>query len=186
MDGTIELEWNPFSTASRAAHAERAGRVSLALDLYTRAGQRARVRACLQRALPAWPVRDVLLAASVELLDLQALAAGIDQRSMPEVAGVLTHVVEDGEGIAGALWRSAERMVTAAGLLAGSSVMPRSLQRETAKLERLLESIRETRSSLADLALTGGRTGRSDRQTLETEFTSLRRAADELNEEGEQ
>jgi len=181
----VELEWNPFTAASRAAHAERAGRLSEAFGRYARANQPARVLICLRRALPAWPVREVLLAASAELLDLLTLAAGIDRRSMPEVAGVLTHVVEDGEGIAGALWRSAQRTVTAAGLLAGSSVMPRSLQRETAKLERLLESIRETRGSLADLALTGGRTGLSDRRTLETEFSSLRRAADELNEEGE-
>jgi len=35
----IEFEWNPFSTASKAARAERNGRIGHALPLYAKAGQ---------------------------------------------------------------------------------------------------------------------------------------------------
>jgi hypothetical protein len=176
----IELEWNPFTTASRAARAERAGRISRALGLYVKAGQPKRVERCLRRALPEWPLRALLITASWELHDLKAITARVEAHSVPGLAGLLGEFVEDGERIAAALWGSVDRAMTAAALIGSSKSPPRGLRDDTAKLQGLLTSIRETRHSLAGLAIAEGQT---DRQALAQGFKALRAAADQLNTE---
>jgi hypothetical protein len=179
---TVELEWNPVSAASRGARAERKGRVGEALAYYAQAGQGDRIERCLQRRLPEWPVRAALIEAAKELSDLQATARKVQARSAPELAGLIGHLVEDSQNVGAVLWRGADRVVTAAAFVSGGRGVPRNLQRETSKLQGLLTSIQETRNSLADLALSGGK---ADRSTLEHGFQSLRQAAERLNEEDE-
>src|SRR5579862_682602 len=72
----VDFEWNPLSAASRAGRAEQAGHFGEALLLYAQAGQGERVVARMRAALPDWPVRDTLLHATQELIDLGQRALG--------------------------------------------------------------------------------------------------------------
>jgi hypothetical protein len=150
----IELEWNPLSTASHAARAERAGRTGEALRLYVKAGQYDRVRDCLLTSLPESDARSTLLAASSEWLALrQALDAARDQR-LPE--GWTEWFADDAEAPGEVLWRTADRIAAASRHNLETLRIRRALVREAEKLTRLAEALREARASLAELALSEG------------------------------
>jgi hypothetical protein len=182
MAVVVELEWNPLSSASRGARAERRGRIGEALTYYSQTGQQKHIEQCLLRRLPDWPVRQALLTAARDLNNLQASARTVRGRSMPELAGLIDHLTEDCQNVAAILWRSADRVATAAAFLSDGQSIPRNLQRETVKLQGLATSIQETRHSLADLALSGGK---ADQAALERGFEWLRQTAKELMEENE-
>lgn len=168
---TVEFEWNPLSIASRAARAEQDGRVGEALRLYAKAGQGPRVLARMKAALPNWPVRDTLLTAAQELLDLELRAINA-RTGIPET--VKDRLAAYVENAASVMWTTADRLATAATL---TTSPPKGLQRESAKLERLLQAIRDARVSLADLTLSGGT---AELDGVERDFQKLSDVAQSL------
>jgi hypothetical protein len=167
----VDFEWNPLSAASRAARAEQAGRYGEALLLYAQAGQGTRVLERMRSSLPDWPVRDTLLAATQELLELGQRALG-PRAGIPEaVRDRLARYLENAGEV---VWTTANRVAAAAAL---ASAPPRGLQRESDTLERLLQAIRGARDSLADLTLAGGGT---ELQSVEQDFQRLSDVAKSL------
>lgn len=171
----VSFEWNPVSTASRAARAEQAGHFGEALLLYAQAGQGAQVLERMRNTLPNWPIRGALLSATGELLDLGQRA--LDPRNgIPQaVRDRLTHYLESAGTV---VWTMANHVAAAATL---TSAPPAALQGESEKLDQLLQAVRDARSSLADLTLSGSG---DQLQSVEQDFRRLSDVAKSLAAEG--
>ncbi len=150
----VELEWNPFSTASRAARADRAGRVRDALVLYVKADQPERVLRCLRYALPEGPARTQLLRAADEWLQFWQGLARARQRRLP------THLVDDftteAQAAADLLWRIADNIAAALTYKVKTPRFQESMQRELGKVQHVGAQLGLARTALADLELAGG------------------------------
>lgn len=175
MRAPVELEWNPLSTASRAARAERSGRIAKALRLYAKANQPGRIIYCLETSLPTWPEKPKILNAAKELLDLQEAAGSPEAEGLP--GNMTRHLLDDAERTAEALWMLAGAVVAAAVLKSPTSSPTHQLNREMEKLDRLLARINEARDSLAAVAFSRGV---EDLRRIEESFSNLAAAADAL------
>lgn len=147
--GLVELEWNPFSNASKAARAERRGLIGEALYYYDRAGQPDRLTACLRRNLAESPLRTALGETVGELLALKSawtrIAASLPWASWTMDGRTWSYVQEVSEG----LWWSAERIAAASPLWDPGEPLPDFIQAEIDRLQRLRESVRQIRTQLA-------------------------------------
>jgi hypothetical protein len=151
--GQVELEWNPFSYASRAARAERRGALGEALVLYDRAGGVEPVCSCLRRNLRDSELRTALLDTTREVLDL---------REGLSVLGDLTslNLTAVGEPVAGfvydavaSLWWTAERIAAVMAIWGPLDPLPEVGDAEVARMAELRTTIRRVRAELAGLIL---------------------------------
>jgi hypothetical protein len=174
--GEVQIEWNPFSLASRAGRAEKRGRFGEAMLLYAAAGQGQQILDRMRASLPPWPIRDTILAVTSELLALDERALGPQTALPAPVADRLAQYLENAGTV---VWTTANR-VAAAGTLATSP--PRGLQTETAKLEQLLQTVRDARQSLADLTLSGAG---AELPSVEQDFRKISSVAESLAAEND-
>jgi hypothetical protein len=169
----VEFEWNPFSTASRAARAEQEGRIGNALRLYARAGQHNRILECITRVVPSWTVKPMLLTGSKELLELESALVNEPLIGMPDT--MKRHLLEHTQSALSILWDSTQRFATAARISVDRGSDPQGIAQQTSRLNQMLEKIRQARRDLADLAITG--TGPGELAKLEQSFQVLASAA---------
>lgn len=149
----FELEFNPFSTASRAARAEREGRIADALHLYVEARQFGRVRDCLLCVLPTGPVRTILMNAAAEW---PALHRGLlDARRPEQRDGWVNWFDDEVREAETVLWQSAERLADVLALDVDSPRIQQLIRTRTDKLNRLARVLREARAGLAEITLSG-------------------------------
>lgn len=175
----VELEWNPLSTASRAARAERAGRIGQALRLYIKAGQHDRVRDCLLTSLPESEARSMLVAASSEWLALRRALDDARDQALPD--GWTDWFSDDTQAPGEVLWRTADRIAAASRHKVESPRIRQAVAREAQKLARLNRALQEARVGLAELALSEG--GQPlDFQKPERRLRDLAAAARDLDE----
>ncbi|HEX5414572.1 MAG TPA: hypothetical protein VFZ25_02825, partial [Chloroflexota bacterium] len=158
--GLVELEWNPFSDASRGARAEREGALGEALWYYDRAGQPARILACLYRNLPDSLLRTALLEATAELLDLERALATLHPLATVDLGRLSHHVARFSHEMADVLWQTAERAAVASALWGTPDSLPEPGPQVIDGLHELRERIRRVRNELAGLVFFGrGREG---------------------------
>jgi hypothetical protein len=151
----VELEWNPFSDASRGARAEREGALGEALWYYDRAGQPARILACLYRNLPESALRTALLEATAELLDLEKAIATLQPLATVDLGNLSNHVVNFSHEMAASLWQTAERVAVASALWGASDSLPEPAPQVIDRLHELRGTIRRVRNELAGLVFLG-------------------------------
>src|SRR5581483_5737970 len=101
----------------------------------------------MRATLPDWPVRDVLLRATQELIDLGGRALG-PRSGIP--AAVQDRLARDLENAGQIVWTTSNRVAAAAAL---ASAPPGALRREELALQQLLQAMSSARESLADLTL---------------------------------
>jgi hypothetical protein len=150
----IELEWNPFSIASKAARADRARRVREALSLYVRAGQLDRIERCLLFSLPDGTARSQLVRATEEWLYFWKGLAIARERRLP--TSLVDDLSAEAEAAADLLWRIADNTAAALSHKVQTQRFQGSLRREMVKVEQLAEQLTLARADLADLELSGG------------------------------
>lgn len=151
----VELEWNPFSDASRGARAEREGALAEALWFYERAGQPERVIACLQRSLPWSPLRVALIEAVGELLDLKNGLARLSSLTTLDLEPVPEHVSRFVEDMAATLRHTAERVAVASVLWDGPELVPVAYQQAIDQLHEARAATRRVRDELGGLVVAG-------------------------------
>jgi hypothetical protein len=151
----VELEWNPFSDASRGARAEREGALGEALWYYDRAGQPARVLECLYRNLPDSALRAALLEAAAELLDLEKAIATLHPLATVDLGHMGHHVVNFSHEMATTLWQTAERVAVASALWGAPDSLPESALPVIDRLHEIRGTIRRVRDELASLVFFG-------------------------------
>lgn len=153
--GMVELEWNPFSDASCGARAEREGALGEALWYYDRAGQPARILACLYRNLPESALRTALLEATAELLDLESALSALHPLATVDLGHLTDHLVNFRHEMAGILWQTAERVTVASALWGRSDSLPEPGPQVIDRLHELQGTIRRVRNELAGLVFFG-------------------------------
>lgn len=153
--GRVELEWNPFSDASHAARAERAGALAEALWYFERAGQSTQVIACLQRSLPESPLRVALIEAIAELLDLQDGLAMLGTMATLDLGPVPEHVASFVQDMAATLRQTAERVAVASVLWEAPDGLPSTSQQAIGRLNEVRGAIRRVRDELGGLVVAG-------------------------------
>lgn len=133
----------------------------------------------LDRRMPPWPVGGSLIEVAREIVELERNVATARTSSVPEA--VTSRLAAESRSAAGALWDLADRVVTAASYGIETERMSDHLERENTKLVELRAAIREARTGLAELTLSGGgRSGDVDR--AERRFRALAATAAELQE----
>ena len=133
----------------------------------------------LDRRMPPWPVGGSLIEVAREIVELERNVATARTSSVPEA--VTSRLEAESRTAAGALWDLADRVVAAASYGIETERMSDHLERENAKLVELRAAIREARTGLAELTLSGGgRSGDVDR--AERRFRALAATAAELQE----
>ena len=147
----VELEWNPLSVASRAARAERAGRVGEALALYVQAGQPGRALECLHLNLPAGPLRDALLRAAESVFALVDSTAIARRAGVPET--VLRQMHDSAKTTGDLLWGIGGRVAAASLQRVEARGVLEGYGRETAKITALGSAIQQAREGLAEATL---------------------------------
>jgi uncharacterized membrane protein YkvA (DUF1232 family) len=156
----------PQTFAARLAELDRAGNYPALLRL-------------LDRRMPPWPVGASLIAVAREIVELERNVATARTSSVPEA--VTSRLAAESRTAAGALWDLADRVVTAASYGIETDRMTDHLDRENTKLIELRAAIRDARTGLAELTLSGG--GRStDVDRAERRFRALAATAAELQE----
>jgi hypothetical protein len=149
----VELEWNPFSTASRTARALRDGRIAEAVQLAAAVrGGDTLLSEWMHDGLPDWPYCGTLADVLGELVRLARLATvlGGDERS-PQYA-LANEAAQYAETTAETLWRLGNR-IGASAREVDSSAVRESLERDGMSLEQLLKAAEELRRELVDLSL---------------------------------
>lgn len=143
------------------------------------AGQHPELLRLLDRSLPAWPISGSLIEVAREIVELERNVATARQSSVP--AAVTNRLGDESRAAAAALWDLADRVTSAAAYGIESDRMTERLDLENAKLVELRAAIRDARTGLAELTLSGGgRTGEVDR--AERRFRALAQTAAELQE----
>jgi hypothetical protein len=154
------------------------------LEALSAGGDHDGVMRCLDRGLPAWPVREPFLATARELDDMRralprATAAGV-------APGVVSRLDDEVGEAATLLWQQAERLAAAAAIFPGAGGPPEKLAATLAADEQQLAALgtalREARGSLADLALSGVQPGR-ELEPVERRFRAISAAARELTDD---
>lgn len=173
----LELEFNPFSRASRAARGERAGRIAEALALYASIGEDERIRECLAARLPNWAIKRPVLAAADALLVLRASAADAKGRGIP--ATMTTAMTREVEATGALVWRAAHRIVAAAAQHVDPIEFSDLLAREGERLTRLAQAIQMARVALVKLTLSDGGQGQ-DLEVAEARLRALASARQEV------
>jgi len=175
----VELEWNPFTTASRAARADRAGRLGEALPLYVRAAQFERIPEAIWFGLPSGRVRQALADAASEWAGLAQSLERAPGRQLPD--GWRDWYETALEGAAEVLWSAADRLTVG---LRGRTISARLeaiLAREIERLHRLAHTLAEAHDSLTELVLTGAGTA-PDAEKARRRLESLSRAVEDVRE----
>lgn len=149
------------------------------LDELDRAGRYPELLRLLDRSMPPWPVGASLIEVAREVVELERNVATARTSTVPQA--VTTRLAEEARTAAGALWDLADRVVTAASYGIETERMADHLDRENAKLVELRAAIRDARTGLAELTLSGG--GRStDVDRAQRRFRALAATAAELQE----
>ncbi|HEY7060604.1 MAG TPA: hypothetical protein VII06_03935 [Chloroflexota bacterium] len=172
----MQLEWNPWSVASRAARAERGGRYAEALRLYARDRRgESRVLDTLSHGLPQWPIRHVIIAAARDLLYLQRAVDAARAAKVPPA--ILNGVAEGADRAAEIVWRSADRLAAAGAQRVDATFMLPTLKAETDRLEDLRTTILALRTELAEVTVSGT-PATADRDAARHVSVSLRALTD--------
>lgn len=160
---------NPETFAEHLTALDRAGRYPELLRL-------------LDRRMPPWPVGASLIEVAREIVELERNVTTARTSAVPEA--VTSRLAAESRTAADALWSLADRVVTAAAYGIESDRLTDHLERENAKLVELRTAIREARTGLAELTLTGSGAGSSggDVDRAERRFRALARTAEELQE----
>lgn len=133
----------------------------------------------LERRMPEWPVGAWLIEVARELTELEGNVATARGTGVPEaVTGRLEREARDA---ADNLWDLADRLAAAASFGIASDGLQEQLDREAEKLTKLRAAIREARTGLAELALSGFG-NRRDVERAERRFRALASTARELQE----
>ena len=153
--GHVELEWNPFSEASKGARAERQGAVGEALWHYDRAGQSTHIIACLYRRLPDSPLRVALLETTAELLDFKHAFAALDSLSTVDLGNLTDHIGDFGRDMSVALWQTAERVAGSSALWGSVDISGEAGSKTLERLREIRSAIRRVRNELAGFLVSG-------------------------------
>ncbi len=165
-DSAVSQPREPQTFAARLAELDRAGNYPELLRL-------------LDGQMPPWPVGASLIEVAREIVELERNVATARRSSVPEA--VTSRLAAESRTAAAALWDLADRVVTAASYGIETERMADHLDRENTKLVELRAAIREARTGLAELTLSGdGRSGDVDR--AERRFRALAATAAELQE----
>ncbi len=156
----------PQTLAARLAELDNAGNYPELLRL-------------LDRRMPPWPVGASLIEVAREIVELERNVATGRTSSVPEA--VTSRLAAESRTAAGALWDLADRVVAAASYGIETDRMADHLERENAKLVELRAAIREARTGLAELTLSGGSRS-TDVDRAERRFRALAATAAELQE----
>ncbi|MCS6802472.1 MAG: hypothetical protein NZ773_11105, partial [Dehalococcoidia bacterium] len=129
----------------------RPGRVSEAMRDFAGLSNRAAVQFVLRRSLPNWPISAAIVEAAGELADLRhgataALAAGVP-------AGIITTILAESAEASEAVWRIADRVTATAAQRIDGRLLAPALDPEIEKLTNLIQAVRQTRESIAQLTL---------------------------------
>jgi uncharacterized membrane protein YkvA (DUF1232 family) len=175
----------PATSPVRAASSSDSGQprepqtFAVRLAELDRAGNYPELLRLLDRRMPPWPVGASLIEVAREIVELERNVATARTSSVPEA--VTSRLAAESRTAAGALWDLADRVVTAASYGIETERMTDHLDCENAKLLELRAAIREARTGLAELTLSGGgRSGDVDR--AERRFRALAATAEELQE----
>lgn len=142
-------------TESRADRARREGRLRDALRLYADDDNRKAIVDTLESALPDWPIRALLIVAANELAALKAGATAAEGAGVPD--SITNWVAEEAQNAGEALWRTADRIAAVGAQEVDYDTLMPELAREEDEIERLIHTIREARTGLAQLTLAGSR-----------------------------
>jgi hypothetical protein len=133
----------------------------------------------LERRMPEWPVGAWVIEVARELTELEGNIATGRATGVPEA--VTTRLEQEAREAADHLWDLADRLAAAASFGIASEGLQEQLDREAEKLTKLRAAIREARTGLAELALSGFGNQR-DVERTERRFRALASTARELQE----
>ncbi len=152
------------------------------LTALDRAGRYPELLRLLDRRMPPWPVGASLIEVAREIVELERNVTTARTSAVPEA--VTSRLAAESRTAADALWSLADRVVTASAYGIESDRLTDHLERENAKLVELRGAIREARTGLAELTLTGSGSGSGggDVDRAERRFRALARTAEELQE----
>jgi hypothetical protein len=145
-------------------------RLSDALRADAAAGRRRQVLSRLDDALPEVPASATLIEIARELMELERSIAIAQDVGVP--AAVTTRLIDEANAAKDALWQRAERISAAAKIGLGTSAIQAALDREDEQLLALHGAIRDSRTALAELTLSGG-TGEDAYRRAEFRFKAL-------------
>lgn len=166
-------------TVAADAAAEHGGQLGQALHRYERAGRHYDLLLVLDQTLPEWPVAATLVETARELLELER-SVGIARTSgVPDA--VTSRLTQEARAAAEGLWSLADRLAAAAEYRLDSPRLQQELAREEQKLAQLLPAVREARTGLAELTLSGFG-GRDELRRAEGRFRALAATARELQD----
>jgi len=152
------------------------------LTALDRAGRYPELLRLLDRRMPPWPVGASLIEVAREIVELERNVTTARTSAVPEA--VTSRLAAESRTAADALWSLADRVVTASAYGIESDRLTDHLERESAKLVELRGAIREARTGLTELTLTGSGSGSGggDVDRAERRFRALARTAEELQE----
>jgi len=156
----------PVTFAAQLAELDRSGRYPELLRM-------------LDRRMPPWPVGASLIEVAREIVELERNVVTARASAVPEA--VTSRLATESRTAANALWELADRVVTTASYGIESDRIADHLERENAKLVELRTAIREARTGLAELTLSGSAPG-GDVDRAERRFRALAQTATELQE----
>lgn len=133
-------------------------------------GRRRKVLSRLDEVLPEVPASATLIEIARELMELERSVAVAKEVGVPDA--VTIRLLDEANAAKDALWQRAERLVAATKIRLGTEAMQSALDREDAPLLTLHSAIRESRSALAELTLSGA-TETSAYSHAESRFKAL-------------
>lgn len=170
---------SPVIGSTSAGGAQPASRTLQTLLRYEQAGRHDELIRFLDQTLPEWPVASTLVRVARELLELERGVAIARSAGAPEA--VTGRLMAEAQAVAGPLWRLADRIRAASAYRVDSPRLQQELEREEQKLAQLLPAIRDARTGLAELTLSGFG-GRDDFRRAEGRFRALAATARELQD----
>lgn len=171
--------WDAYFPPTTAVSVTQEERVGQTLCRSEQAGEHYELLLQLDQTLPEWPVAATLVEVARELLGLERSVTHARAAGVPDA--VTSRLRQEARSAAEGLWGLADRLAAAAEYRVDSPRLQQELAREDQKLTRLLAAIREARTGLAELTLSG--TGDRDRlRRAEGRFRALAATARELQD----
>lgn len=170
---------SPVTGSTSVGGAPPASRTIQTLLRYEQAGRHDELIQYLDQTLPEWPVASTLVSVARELLELERGVAIARSAGAPEA--VTSRLMAEAQAVAGPLWQLADRIHAASAYRVESPRLQQGLEREEQKLSQLLPAIRDARTGLAELTLSGFGE-RDEFRRAEGRFRALAATARELQE----
>lgn len=174
--------WAEHFPRDHQRHSEPIARaVGLAATLaeLERDGRHDQLLRTLDRRLPAWPISTALIDTARELLELDRNLDVATQRGIPNA--ISERLADEARFASDALWDLADRLTVTASFGVSTDGLSERLDEERERLAQLGTAVREARTGLAELMLSGTG-GRQDFERAERRFRALARTAGELRE----